>query len=271
MSDQTLQPMAISAPLGEGFQQTNALALHDFDGDGDEEIVVAKTDHHRGALEVWDYHGPGEDGFEPLWISGPLEERPFFSTTVADLDGDSASEILASSQYALSSYDWLTRTLKWRYEKTEYPFPYFVDVQFLADGKKGGHALVLSYLDGVLIFDAEGTVVHTVPGPIVAYAARRHGKTIEMLTAESGGRGAGGRVCSLSVRLAPIASTSTKRCVDLSYLDRRDRVRRRRPVLAHRRRASSSLPLGGRPGVERFREVWSAGADLPTGSDPSGR
>ncbi len=92
---------AISEPVADGHSSlgTQDVLMADFDGDGDQEILIASDSSFGGVVEIWDLEAGAS--LERIWTN--TTQAPyvaFFSVGVADVDGDGTLEIIAGGDDA---------------------------------------------------------------------------------------------------------------------------------------------------------------------------
>jgi hypothetical protein len=118
----TLTVRAISGPIIANSQGGNLrdLKLHDLEGDGRMEIVVASDRLYDGLIEIYDFNAANV--FTLKWTNTTRPPGPFTLVEVADLDGNGTSEIIAG-HYAQTTgadgvylyiYDYPSTTNPWR-------------------------------------------------------------------------------------------------------------------------------------------------------------
>lgn len=106
-----LQSMSDEVAGGLGWSGTHEVRPVDLDGDGDLEIVVATSRTYDGVIAAYDYDG---STFTELWtILENSTSTAFLDVEAADIDGDGAIEVVASSSNNVYIYDAATQALEW--------------------------------------------------------------------------------------------------------------------------------------------------------------
>lgn len=130
---------------GYGHQGAYDVHLHDFDGDGDLEILVGGNVNYSGIMEIYDYYPGGV--FNLVWDNSVLANSvSFHRVDAADLDGDGTLEVIGAvgsstgtPGSAVYVYDLISGNLEWR---------------SLQMGSSGNDALELTHGD----FDGDGAL-----------------------------------------------------------------------------------------------------------------
>lgn len=103
-----------------GWTGIHEIILHDLDGDGDQEILIAAGTTYDGLIEAYDYTTGGT--FTLIWDNNTLPDgATFYSVAVADIDQDGELEVIGgvgsehtgSQGVFLYVYDYATGAEEW--------------------------------------------------------------------------------------------------------------------------------------------------------------
>jgi hypothetical protein len=111
----TLRLRALSPPIaGSAGRLINDFKLHDVDGDGVLDVVVAGASHYPSEGLIHVYGFSTANAFTLKWANSGGINNLVSHVQVADLDGNGTQEIIASSQTYLYIFDYPANTNPWR-------------------------------------------------------------------------------------------------------------------------------------------------------------
>ncbi len=146
-----------------GWTGIHDVALHDVDGDGDEEIAIAAGTTYDALVEIYDVDAAGN--FTEIWSNTVLPSgKTFYSVAIADVDGDGELEIVAGSgtEHTGSNgvfvyvYDYATGALEWNSLQMGSFWSKITDVE-VADLDLDGDLEIIGIVDGSDAYVFDGT------------------------------------------------------------------------------------------------------------------